>query len=251
MYPDRAGDRTTTPVALCHVLLTWCDMKTLYLRNVPDDVVERLERLAARDGSSVSAVATRELAEVSRRADNPALLGALPDFDITTETIVAELDSGPSRSVIVLDASARWPRWSTPAQLVAWSARARCTSRISPTRRWRAAFAVWWPPGRWSCRRGEGVADVATPRRDALPDGRSPRPRVGAAGHDLGLRRDVRRAGRVLGLRVGHRRRSTQPRGRTTLCGNRRTALTSVVGTTSNRWSTRSSRRRSTTRPAA
>ncbi len=69
-------------------------MRTLYLRNVPDDVVERLERLAARDGSSVSAVATRELAEVSRRADNPALLGTLPDLDITTETIVAELDAG-------------------------------------------------------------------------------------------------------------------------------------------------------------
>jgi plasmid stability protein len=69
-------------------------MRTLYLRNVPDDVVDRLERLAARDGSSVSAVATRELAEVSRRADNPALLGALPDLDLTTETIVAELDAG-------------------------------------------------------------------------------------------------------------------------------------------------------------
>ena len=69
-------------------------MRTLYLRNVPDDVVERLERLAARDGSSVSAVATRELAEVSRRADNPALLGALPDLDIATEAIVAELDAG-------------------------------------------------------------------------------------------------------------------------------------------------------------
>jgi plasmid stability protein len=69
-------------------------MRTLYLRNVPDDVVERLERLAARDGSSVSAVAIRELAEVSRRADNPALLGALLDLDIPIETIVAELDAG-------------------------------------------------------------------------------------------------------------------------------------------------------------
>jgi plasmid stability protein len=69
-------------------------MRTLYLRNVPDDVVDRLERLAARDGSSVSAVAIRELAEVSRRADNAALLGALPDLDITTETIVAGLDAG-------------------------------------------------------------------------------------------------------------------------------------------------------------
>jgi plasmid stability protein len=69
-------------------------MKTLYLRNVPDDVVERLERLAARDATSVSAVAVRELAEVSRRADNPALLGALPDLGLDTATIVADVDEG-------------------------------------------------------------------------------------------------------------------------------------------------------------
>jgi plasmid stability protein len=69
-------------------------MKTLYLRNVPDDVVERLERLAARDATSVSAVAVRELSEVSRRADNPALLGALPDLDVDTATIVGDLEGG-------------------------------------------------------------------------------------------------------------------------------------------------------------
>ena len=69
-------------------------MRTLYLRNVPEDVVERLERLAARDATSVSAVAVRELAEVSRRADNPALLGALPDLDIDTAAIVADVDAG-------------------------------------------------------------------------------------------------------------------------------------------------------------
>jgi len=73
--------------------LACCDMRTLYLRNVPDDVVERLERLAARDATSVSAVAIRELAEVSRRADNPALLGALPDLGIDTPTIVQDLDA--------------------------------------------------------------------------------------------------------------------------------------------------------------
>jgi plasmid stability protein len=67
-------------------------MKTLYLRNVPDDVVERLERLATRDGTSVSAVAVRELAAVSRRADNPDLLGALPDFNFPAGKIVANLD---------------------------------------------------------------------------------------------------------------------------------------------------------------
>lgn len=74
-------------------LLAYCDMRTLYLRNVPDDVVQRLERLAARDGTSVGAVAVRELADVSRRADNPALLGLLPDLNIDIATIVDNLDS--------------------------------------------------------------------------------------------------------------------------------------------------------------
>lgn len=68
-------------------------MRTLYLRNVPDDVVERLERLAARDATSVSAVAVRELAEVSRRADNPALLGRLPDLGIDAAEIVADVEA--------------------------------------------------------------------------------------------------------------------------------------------------------------
>ena len=69
-------------------------MKTLYLRNVPDDVIERLERLARRDGTSVGAVAVRELAEVSRRADNPSLLGALPDHGVDVATIVTDVDAG-------------------------------------------------------------------------------------------------------------------------------------------------------------
>ncbi|MGY1784665.1 hypothetical protein [Geodermatophilus sp. SYSU D00698] len=66
-------------------------MRTLYLRNVPDDVVERLERLAAREATSVGALAVRELAEASRRADNPALLGALPDLGVPAEDVVADL----------------------------------------------------------------------------------------------------------------------------------------------------------------
>ena len=68
-------------------MLASCDMKTLYLRNVPDEVVERLERLAARDATSVGAVAVRELAEASRRADNPALLGSLPDLGVDIATV--------------------------------------------------------------------------------------------------------------------------------------------------------------------
>ncbi len=80
-------------VADAAALLSLWPVKTLYLRNVPDEVVERLKRLAAREGMSVSAVAVRELAEVSRRADNPALLAALPDLQITTAALVADLEA--------------------------------------------------------------------------------------------------------------------------------------------------------------
>lgn len=63
-------------------------MKTMYLRNVPEDVVRRLQVLADRDGTSLGAMAVRELSESSRRADNPALLGGLPDLGIAVSTIV-------------------------------------------------------------------------------------------------------------------------------------------------------------------
>lgn len=75
-------------------LLALCDMKTLYLRNVPDDVGARLERLAAREGLSVSAFATRELALVARRADNPALLADLPDLAVDANDVVADIEAG-------------------------------------------------------------------------------------------------------------------------------------------------------------
>ncbi len=68
-------------------------MRTLYLRNVPDEVVERLERLAAREGMSVSALALRELTDASRRADNPRLLAALPDLGIAPSAITDGLDA--------------------------------------------------------------------------------------------------------------------------------------------------------------
>ncbi|MGI8664724.1 MAG: antitoxin [Jatrophihabitans sp.] len=68
-------------------------MKTLYLRNVPDDVIARLERLAQLGATSVSAVAVRELSEVSRRVDNHALLGALPDHNIGTQALVEGVDA--------------------------------------------------------------------------------------------------------------------------------------------------------------
>ena len=44
-------------------------MRTLYLRNVPEDVVDRLERLARAANMSLTAVAIRELDAASRRVD--------------------------------------------------------------------------------------------------------------------------------------------------------------------------------------
>jgi hypothetical protein len=71
-------------------------MGTLYLRNVPDEVGERLASLAAREGMSVSSFALRELAAVARRADNPALLGDLPDLGVASATVVADLEDARS-----------------------------------------------------------------------------------------------------------------------------------------------------------
>ncbi len=69
-------------------------MKTLYLRNVPDEVFERLELLASQEGISVSAMAVEELAASTKRADNPALLDGLPDADVSVDQILAALDEG-------------------------------------------------------------------------------------------------------------------------------------------------------------
>ena len=71
-------------------------MKTLYLRNVPDHVSERLASLAAREGLSVSSFALRELSDAARRADNPALLGELPDLDVSAKDVVVDLEVGRS-----------------------------------------------------------------------------------------------------------------------------------------------------------
>jgi hypothetical protein len=64
-------------------------VRTLYIRNVPDEVAERLERLAALEGLSLNALVVRELSEGSRRADNRALLGDLPDVHVPMAEIVA------------------------------------------------------------------------------------------------------------------------------------------------------------------
>ncbi len=74
--------------------LALCDMSTLYLRNVPDEVGEGLESLAAREGMSVSAFAVRELTRVARRANNPRLLGDLPDLRIEPAAVLDDIDAG-------------------------------------------------------------------------------------------------------------------------------------------------------------
>ncbi len=72
-------------------------MRTLHLRNVPDEVVERLQRLAEAAGASLNAISVRELAQASRGANNPALLGALPDLGVELSDIVAEVEAGRAR----------------------------------------------------------------------------------------------------------------------------------------------------------
>ena len=71
-------------------------MTTLYLRNVPDKVGRQLAALAAREGMSVSSFALRELADVARRADNPGLLGDLPDIGVATADVVHDLEDSRS-----------------------------------------------------------------------------------------------------------------------------------------------------------
>jgi hypothetical protein len=90
-------------------------MRTLYLRNVPDEMVERLDRLAARAGLPVSVFAVRELAEASRRADNATLLDSLPDLDVPTEVILAALAAERALGCPLLTADRRLAAAPGPA----------------------------------------------------------------------------------------------------------------------------------------
>ena len=62
-----------------------------YIRHVPDDVAERLERLASRAGLPLSTFALQELSETARRANNAELLQALPSADIDSSEILEAL----------------------------------------------------------------------------------------------------------------------------------------------------------------
>ncbi len=66
-------------------------MRTLYIRNVPDVVATRLEKLAAQAGLPLSTFALQELTESARRADNAELLGSLPSLPIDRDSILEAL----------------------------------------------------------------------------------------------------------------------------------------------------------------
>lgn len=68
-------------------------MRALHLRNVPDDVMDRLERLARASHTSVTAVAIRELDAATRRVDNAALVATLPDLNVSADAIVEHIDA--------------------------------------------------------------------------------------------------------------------------------------------------------------
>lgn len=53
-------------------------MKTISVRNVPEEVYARLDELAKRSGMSMNAVVLHELTNSSRRAMNGALLDGHP-----------------------------------------------------------------------------------------------------------------------------------------------------------------------------
>lgn len=86
--------RVTSDRQRASSLLASFGMRTLYVRNVPDDVGERLEQLADRAGMSLSAFVARELAVVARRADNAALLAGLPDLGVDASSVVDSIESG-------------------------------------------------------------------------------------------------------------------------------------------------------------
>lgn len=71
-------------------------MRTLYLRNVPDEVGTRLDELARREGMSTSAFVVRELGTLSRRADNRALLADLPDLGVDGAAVVSAIEEARS-----------------------------------------------------------------------------------------------------------------------------------------------------------
>lgn len=72
-------------------------MRTLYLRNVPDDLAAALERLAGREAMSVSAVAVRELSAAMAFRANADLLWRQPSLDVDIDDVVDAVRDGRNR----------------------------------------------------------------------------------------------------------------------------------------------------------
>lgn len=73
-------------------------MKTLYVRDVPDDVVETLRARAAAEGRSLSAYVATELTRIAARPTNAEVVARLRDRDRSTgptaSEIVAAVEAG-------------------------------------------------------------------------------------------------------------------------------------------------------------
>ena len=81
----------------CRKLLASCDMKTLYLRNVPDDVSAALDELASAESMSVSALAVRELAAAVAFRRNADIIWSTTEVEIGIDDIVDEVRRGRDR----------------------------------------------------------------------------------------------------------------------------------------------------------
>lgn len=68
-------------------------MATLHLRDVPQNTIEQLRRLAERERTSMNAVAVQELIEAAGQVDNPALFTSLPNLDVDATKIAEALES--------------------------------------------------------------------------------------------------------------------------------------------------------------
>jgi plasmid stability protein len=75
-------------------------MRTLYLRNVPDEVYVNLDVLAKRAGVSMNAMAIQELSRSTRRAVNGLVLDSLPELDVSLDAIVEAIDEGRAERLL-------------------------------------------------------------------------------------------------------------------------------------------------------
>lgn len=78
-------------------VLASCNMRTLYLRNVPDDVSAALEALASEQSMSVSALAVRELTAAVAFRRNTDIVWSSPDLGLEMGDIVEVVRSGRGR----------------------------------------------------------------------------------------------------------------------------------------------------------